>query len=294
MRFGFHVSIAGGFSEVRSRAEQLGCETIQLFTRSPRSFQAQPLVQEDVAKFRQDLKESGISPVFVHSPYLVNLAAADRRRAEMTREILVSDAERCAELGIGFLIVHIGRATGSRGAVKRSDGQADEPALANVAENVDKVLADFPKAVMLLLENTAGMGSEVGFTFEQIAAVLERTGARDRVGVVLDTAHCFAAGYELRTRAGLDETVRKFDKLVGLSRLYLLHLNDSRAGLGSRIDRHWHIGRGEIGLDGFRQIVNHPLLSYLPGIMETPRKGPQDDLGNMKTIRRLVGAKGRA
>lgn len=287
MRFGFHISIAGGFSKVRSRAEQLGCETVQLFTRSPRSFRAQPLDPKEVEQFKKDIRESDISPVFVHSPYLVNLAAADRRRADMTREIVVSDAERCALLGVGFLIVHIGRATGSRGALRRSRGESDEPALSVVAENVDRALASFPKGVMLLLENTAGMGSEVGFTFEQIAAVLERISHRDRVGVVLDTAHAFAAGYELRTRAGLDETIRKFDKLVGLSRLYLLHLNDAQAGLGSRIDRHWHIGKGEIGLDGFREIVNHPLLSHLPGIMETPRKSPHDDLANMETIRSI-------
>ena len=150
------------------------------------------------------------------------------------------------------------------------------------------VVARAPEPVMLLLENTAGMGSEVGSSFEQIATVLGGVEQADRVGVVLDTAHLFEAGYDLRTRAGLEETLRGFDRTVGFGRLHLLHLNDLKTGCGSRVDRHWHIGRGRIGLAGFREIVNHPLLRHLPGVMETPRTSSEDDLMNLRTIRRLA------
>ncbi len=268
---------------MRDRAVGLGCETIQVFTRNPRGFKAVPVDPDEAAAFRRDIAESGISPVFVHAPYLVNLAAADARRSRMTEEILVSDAERCQRLGVRFLIAHVGRATGT------DEGLA----LENVARNVNRILEGSPESVTLLLENTAGMGTEVGYTFEQIAGVLARVKTRDRVGVVLDTAHMFEAGYDLRTKAGLDRTLRQFDRTVGLSRLHLLHLNDSKTSLGSRKDRHWHIGKGEIGLEGFRLIVNHPLLSYLPGIMETPRKNVRDDLENMRVIRGLVRTDGQ-
>lgn len=251
---------------------------MQLFTRSPRGFAARPLDDDDVRKFRQDVKESGIEPVFVHAPYLPNLAATDRKRSRMTAEILVSDAERCRRLGVRFLIVHAGRATGA----------TEERALRGVSDSIDRVLDKAPESVMLLLENTAGMGSEVGYRFEQLREIIDRVGDRDRLGVVLDTAHLFEAGYELATRPGLDETLRQFDRQVGMGRLYLLHLNDSRTGFGSRKDRHWHIGKGEIGLAGFREIVNHPLLAHLPGIMETPRKTLREDRSNMATVRSLV------
>jgi len=132
------------------------------------------------------------------------------------------------------------------------------------------------------------MGSEVGYRFEQLSAIIKQVDRRDRVGIVLDTAHSFEAGYELNTKQGLDATLREFDRLVGLGRLHLLHLNDSKTELGSRVDRHWHIGQGKIGLDGFRFIVNHPLLRHLPGIMETPRESPADDRENLETIRSLV------
>lgn len=217
-----------------------------------------------------------MGPAFVHAPYLPNLATAEPGLAARTVAALAEDMERCQQLGVGFLIAHVGRSADQVEALER------------VARNVDVVLERGPAGVMLLLENTAGMGSEVGWSFDQLSGIIGRVGAPDRVGVVLDTAHLFEAGYELRTRDGLDETLRDFDRLVGLGRLYLLHLNDSKTGLGSRIDRHWHIGKGEIGRSGFRLLVNHPLLAGLPGIMETPRRSHRDDLANLRSVRRLV------
>jgi deoxyribonuclease-4 len=147
---------------------------------------------------------------------------------------------------------------------------------------------------MLLLENTAGMGSEVGYRFEQLAAIIGRVRDQGRIGVVLDTAHAFEAGYEFRTRSGLDATLREFDRLVGFSRLHLIHLNDSKTEFGSRVDRHWHIGVGRIGSEGMREIVNHPLLAGLPAVMETPRKSPADDIANMNTVRALARPSARS
>lgn len=259
MRFGFHISIAGGFRNVRERAQELDCETMQLFTSSPRGWSVAELDPDDVAQFRSDMKDSGISPIFVHAPYLPNPAAtgAFGRRSV---KALVTQAERCQELGVHFLVVHTGKAMSA----------GEEAALKQITRNVDSILADAPESVMILLENTAGMGTEVGYRFEQLAAVINAVKKRERVGVVLDTAHTFEAGYEERTKAGLDATLREFDRLVGMSRLHMLHLNDSKTKFGSRVDRHWHTGEGEIGREGMRQIINHPLLRNLPGIMEIP------------------------
>ena len=143
-------------------------------------------------------------------------------------------------------------------------------------------------AVILLLENTAGQGTEIGYTFEQIKKIIEGVPDHERVGVCLDTAHSFEAGYDLSNKDGIERTLEAFDQTVGLKRLHLLHLNDSKTALGSRKDRHWHIGEGQIGREGFRYLVNHPSLNHLPGIMETPRKDTVEDLKNMKVIRSLV------
>ena len=292
--------MAGGFSNVRERARAVECETMQMFCSNPRGWAVAKLDAEDVAQFRADMKESGVSPVFVHAPYLPNLAARRDGRpetgdgphwprrplsdsagtvpAKRSVEALVTQAERCAALGVRYLVAHVGKALGTD----------EDKALARVAKNVDAVLAAAPESVMLLLENTAGMGSEVGYRFEQVAAIISRVKRRERVGVALDTAHAFEAGYEFRTKAGLDAALREFDKLVGFSRLHLIHLNDSKTEFGSRVDRHWHIGEGKIGREGMREIVNHPLLKNLPAVMETPRESAADDLRNLKTIRSLV------
>lgn len=269
--------MSGGFSKVLERARAVECETMQMFSSNPRGWGAAMLDAEDVARFRADMRDSGISPIFVHAPYLPNPAAAGAD-AKRSVKALVTQAGRCAALGVRFLILHVGKALG-----------ADEgKALARVAKNIDTVLVAAPESVTLLLENTAGMGSEVGYRFEQVAAIIGEVKERNRLGVVLDTAHAFAAGYEFRTKAGLDATLREFDRVVGISRLHLVHLNDSKTEFGSRVDRHWHIGEGKIGKEGMREIVNHPLLRNLPAVMETPRDSAADDLRNMRIVRSLV------
>jgi len=278
--------MAGGFSNVRERAQAVKCETMQMFSSNPRGWAAAELDPEDVARFRADMKDSGVSPIFVHAPYLPNLAATGGPFAKRSVKALVTQAERCAALGVRFLILHVGKAGGL--SPHGDCPQGLDKAIARVAKNTDAVLAATPESVTLLFENTAGRGSEVGYRFEQVAAIISRVKQRERVGVVLDTAHAFEAGYEFRNKAGLDATLREFDKQVGFSRLHLIHLNDSKTEFGSRVDRHWHIGEGKIGKEGMRAIVNHPLLRHLPAVMETPRESAADDLRNLKTVRSLV------
>lgn len=278
MRFGFHVSIAGGFARVRERALAVGCETLQLFVSNPQGWQAASLDQEDVSRFRADIAESGLGPVFCHVPYLPNPAAPIGPTRTRTVESLRTQLKRCAKLGIDRVICHVGKALGADMTT----------ALKRVADTANRVLSGDKSGVLLLFENTAGMGTEVGWQFGQIAEVIARVEQKERVGLMLDTAHAFEAGHEFRTRSGLDATLREIDKTIGLARLHGLHLNDSKTEFGSRVDRHWHIGAGRIGLDGFRLIVNHPLLRGLPAIMETPRDSAEDDRRNMLVVRSLV------
>jgi deoxyribonuclease-4 len=284
VRFGFHVSIAGGFARAVDEALARKCETIQFFSRNPQGWRLKPLDSEDVRRFRERIRENGISPVTVHMPYLPNPASEGRELFEKSIAALVADMARAAELGAHYVIMHMGRRKVA----------TEEQALARMIQAIDRALKraePSPSGAsppLLLLENTAGMGGSLGYRFEHLKTAIEGVESPNRLGVVLDTAHAFEAGYDFRTREGLDRTLREFDATVGLKRLCLLHLNDSKTEFGSRVDRHWHIGQGEIGKPGFRNIVNHPLLRHLPGIMETPRLSLQEDLRNMRAIRRLV------
>lgn len=262
---------------MREQAERLHCETVQVFTSNPRSWSNAKLNDADVTRFRRDMKEAGIYPLFAHAPYLPNLAAGGPL-LERSIAAVAEELERCAALGCQFLVTHVGKAA-----------DADEDtALKRVADNVNQVLDRVRNQVVLLLENTAGMGSELGYRFKQVARVIERVDDRDRVGTMLDTAHSFEAGYDWRTKDGADSALREFDSTIGLSRLYGLHLNDSKTALGSRVDRHWHIGRGMIGWAGMTVLVNHPLLRHLPAVMETPKHTASDDAVNMRAVRKLV------
>lgn len=277
MRFGFHISIAGGFSKVVERAKKRGCETLQFFSRNPRGWKYGPLDRQDVEVFRESISTSGLFPLFLHLPYLPNIACRSKYYPRSV-EAIATDLERAEQLGAHYLIIHIGHRLET----------SEEEAIEAVSRGIDEAFRRVQNPVVLLLENTAGQGSEIGWTFEQIARIVRGVTDRDRVGVCLDTAHAFEAGYDLSREEGIEETLEAFDRWIGLERLRLLHLNDSKTPLGSRKDRHWHIGKGSIGLEGFRYLINHPALKHLPGIMETPRKDTVEDLRNMKVIRSLV------
>jgi deoxyribonuclease-4 len=277
MRFGFHISINGGFKKVVERAVKKQCQTIQLFSRNPRGWNFGALDKEDISEFQSAVKQADISPVFVHMPYLPNLAAQDKVSYSKSLSSLITELERCEIIGAQFLIMHIGR------RLESSEPQA----IAKVSQGINKAFSKMSNSVILLLENTAGMGSEIGYNFTHLKEIFDRVEDKDRLGVVIDTAHIFEASYPIHTKDGLNKTLKEFDELIGIQKLHLLHLNDSKTDFGSRVDRHWHIGAGKIGLEGFRNIVNHPLLKHLPGIMETPRKDEKEDLKNMKVIRNL-------
>ncbi len=261
MRFGFHISIAQGIASVIEKARQTRCETIQLFSRNPRGWKFKNLSADQVEGFKAQLEKSGISPCILHLPYLPNLASANPDLYAKSVDSLCADLVRAGALTIPFVVAHVGK------RLELSEGRA----MARVAAAINRSLKKVPNDVMILLENTAGQGTELGANFAELGEILSRVDDRRRVGVCLDVAHAFQAGYDVSTLKGLDGTLAEFDRLIGLKHLHLLHLNDSKTPLGSRADRHWHIGKGHIGLEGFRNIVNHPLLVHLPGIMETPR-----------------------
>jgi deoxyribonuclease IV len=278
MRFGFHISIAGGFSKVVERAHVRGCETIQFFSRNPRGWKYSPLKKKEVKAFRSSIQSSALFPIFLHMPYLPNIASSKSKFYKRSIDSIATDLQRAEQLGAQYLIIHIGH---------RMDSSEDQ-AIETVSQGISEAFEKVNNAVTLLMENTAGQGTEVGYTFDQIKKIIEGVRDHQRIGVCLDTAHTFEAGYDLSDKNGMDRTLEKFDQTIGLKRLHLLHLNDSKTPLGSRKDRHWHIGEGYIGLEGFRHLVNHPSLRHLPGIMETPRKDTVEDLKNMKVIRSLV------
>jgi deoxyribonuclease IV len=278
MRFGFHISIAGGFSKIVERALLRGCETIQFFSRNPRGWKYSPLNRKEVGELRSSVRSSALFPVFLHMPYLPNIASFKSKFYKRSIRSIAIDLHRAELLGAQYLIIHIGHRMES----------SEEEAIEAVSQGINQAFEKARNAIILLMENTAGQGTEIGHNFDQIKKIIEGVQDHQRIGVCLDTAHTFEAGYDLSNKNGLDRMLEKFDQTIGLKRLHLLHLNDSKTPLGSRKDRHWHIGEGYIGSEGFRNLVNHPLLNHLPGIMETPRKDTVEDLKNMKVIRSLV------
>jgi deoxyribonuclease-4 len=280
MRFGFHISIAGGFSKVVERAHVRGCETIQFFSRNPRGWKYSPLSKKEVEAFRSSVQSSNLFPIFLHMPYLPNIASFKSKFYKRSIDSIATDLQRAEHLGAQYLIIHIGH------RLEASEDQAIEA----VSQGINQAFEKVKNSIILLVENTAGQGTEIGYSFDQIKKIIEGVHEHQRMGVCLDTAHAFQAGYDLSNQDGIERTLETFDQTIGLKRLHLLHLNDSKTPLGSRKDRHWHIGEGYIGLEGFRCLVNHPLLNHLPGIMETPRKDTVEDLRNMKVVRSLVSS----
>lgn len=278
MRFGFQVSISGGFSKVVGRAKKLGCETIQIFSRNPRQWENEPLAENEVKVFKEDIGKEKIYPLFIHMSYLPNIASAKEVLYFKSLRGLGEDLLRAETLGASYLVLHIGRRTIS----------SENEAIERIIQAINNTFNEVENRVILLLENASGQGTELGCTFSQIKAIIDGINDKNRVGICLDTAHAFQAGYDLSREKELEETIGELDRLIGLKKLYLLHLNDSKTSLGSHIDRHWHIGEGYIGRLGFRRIVNHRGLSHLPAIMETPRKNEADDLKNMSVVRELV------
>ncbi len=279
MRLGAHVSISGSLDLAVDRAAAIGCECMQIFYGSPRQWRTITYDDEAIERFVEKRRAARLDPLVAHGAYLVNLGARDRsiqRRSIASLRATVIGVERLEGLGA---VTHLGSGTGATRSV----------ALRRVAASVRQILDETEHAA-ILLENSAGMGDALGATFEDMADVLHHLDGDTRVGVCLDTAHLFAAGWNLTTSAGIDAMLDAADRIIGWERIRLLHLNDSRAALGSRVDRHENIGEGKIGAAGFRALVTHPRVRPLAGIIETPgfgKKGP--DRKNLARLRRLMG-----
>jgi deoxyribonuclease-4 len=273
MLLGAHEGIAGGVSTAFARAEEDGAECLQIFTRNARGWAAKPLEADEVARFRAEAKRTGL-PAAAHSSYLINAAAPDPEIRKKSWAGLADELERCEQLGLFALIFHPG-------------SNPDEAAgLALAAEGMARALEAAPGKVKLLTETTAGQGASLGHSFEQLAAIREAIPGklRRRTGVCVDTCHLFAAGYDLTTDEGYEETVGRLDRTLGLGLVHAFHLNDSKKGLGSRVDRHEHIGEGLLGLSPFRRLVNDPRFATTPGFLETDLRYRE----NLSVLRSLI------
>ena len=261
MHLGAHVPITGGVFNAPTHGRAIGAEAIQIFTRNQMQWACRPLREEESARFREALAASGIRRVLTHGSYLMNLASPNPDFLARSRACLVTEMERCHQLGIPHVVLHPGAHM----------GQGEDAGLRAIARSLDHVLERTEGLdVMPLLEVTAGQGSTLGYRFEHLAAIFDRLRVPDRVGVCLDTCHLYAAGYDLATPAGYERTMRAFGRRVGFGRLHAVHLNDSRREKGSRVDRHARAGEGLLGLDTFARLVNDPRLCGLPLVVETP------------------------
>ncbi len=283
LRLGAHESVAGGLYRAYERGQQAGCDALQVWVKNGRQWNAPPLEKDEVQRFQDARQETGIQPVVAHAAYIINLASPKSALRQRSIAGLRLEVERCEALGVPYLVLHPGAHTGS----------GEEAGLRAIVASLRRVIAETSGySVQILLETMAGAGTKLGGTFEQLAYLLEAADRPTRVGVCFDTCHAFAAGYELRTPSGYAETMAVFDEVIGLEMLKVLHLNDSKHPLGSRKDRHAHIGEGELGLDGFRNVLQDPRLDGLPGILETPKSDDlHEDVENLRRLRALAEGK---
>lgn len=288
-RLGAHLSIAGGLPRAVDRAYASRCQALQIFTKSAGQWRARPLPPEEIALFRRRIEETGIGPVVAHNSYLINLAAALPALRAQSIAALGEELDRAEALGLDGLVMHPGSYTTA----------TEEAGLRLIAEGLAEVMAARPRAkTMVLLEHTAGQGTNLGHRFDHLAAIIAALDGSPRVGVCLDTCHLLTAGYDLCSPSGYDDTFRDFDRIVGLERLRVFHLNDSKKPCGSRVDRHEHIGRGCLGFEPFRRLLHDPRFAGLPMLLETPkletpesrRRSDVDpwDARNLRTLRRLM------
>lgn len=280
-RVGAHTSIAGGLTEALELARRLRCTTLQIFSASPRMWTdgRRKIDPAQAAEFRERRRALGLDPVVIHANYLINLAAPDNRLRTLSILGFRGELERAIALGADFLVVHPG---------SRRDGPIDA-AIERIADSLHRATEGLELGRLRILpEITAGQGSVVGSRLEELRAILDAS-PEFEMGVCLDTAHLLAAGYEIRTAAGLDETLRAIDRAIGLERVRVVHVNDSKAPFGSHVDRHEHLGRGHIGLEALGRIVNDPRLAGRAFILETPIDRPGDDWRNVRALWRLIG-----
>jgi deoxyribonuclease-4 len=282
VRVGVHTSIAGALENAAHHAYQIGCDTFQMFSANPRGWKSLEPAAEDCERFRAARATHGLTPVVIHDNYLINLASADSEIRQKSVAAFRRELRRALALGAEFLVTHPGSAKGA------TPQRAVSTCVESLKEAAQGLALD---GLTILIENTAGQGSVIGRTFEEVAEIIAGASRELPMGACIDTAHCFAAGYPLHTPGGLRETVRQLDSTIGLAKLRVIHANDSKTAFASHADRHEHIGKGKIGAEAFRRIVRHPKLRKIPFICETPIDRPGDDKRNLRTMRRLAGLK---
>ena len=275
---GVHVSIAGSIDRAVSRAVERGCDTFQIFSRNPRGWKFQPLTDESAGDFIHAMKTAGIRSAVVHMPYLPNFASEKEEIYKRSIESLSVELSRCAKLEVPYLVTHLGH----HGPSGKEEGRK------RVAFAINTALEDADDGVFLVLENTAGEKNSVGSDLQDIRAIIDQIDDQKRIRVCFDTCHAFSAGYDLRSAEAVGAAFDTFHDLIGLERLSIIHLNDTKGELGSGLDRHEHIGLGKIGEEGISAILHHPRLRHLPFIMETPEDDRRDDIGNIAKVREIA------
>jgi deoxyribonuclease-4 len=280
---GAHMSIAGGVSQSLGRGKQIGCECIQIFTRSSRQWATKPYPAEEIETFKQARKETGIHMVVAHDSYLVNLGAPDEKLRKKSIEAFVDELQRCETLEVPYLISHPGAhmGAGEAAGIKTIAGSIDQ---------AHKACGGYK--VKIALEITAGQGSVLGSRFEQMARIFDAVKENERLRLCFDTEHAFAAGYDLRTKEGYDQAFAELDRHIGLKRLVAFHINDSMKPLNSHVDRHEHIGKGHLGLETFQRLVNDPRFAGMPMCLETePGPDMKDIAVDLRQLEKLLQSK---
>ena len=278
---GAHMSVEGGLHKAFERISLVKGESLQIFSKNQRQWNAPALSASDIKQFSEAWQQWGKKPVAVHGSYLINMANPDTIKANRAVKAFADEISRTGQLNIRHLIMHPGSHVGS----------GSEKGLVQLTANLDQAFkhADPATSVMVLLETTAGQGTGLGSSFEELAHVINHSAYSHRLGVCFDTCHAFAAGYDISTKAGYKKTFADFDAIIGLKRLKFFHLNDSKKKLGSRVDRHEHISKGEIGLEGFRLLMNDPRFTHHPMVLETPKeKDLKEDITNLKLLRSFI------
>jgi deoxyribonuclease-4 len=271
---GAHIPIKGGLGNAVRQGKEIGCTAIQVFTSSPQQWYSKPISTENVVDFKDAQKETGLTKVVSHDSYLVNLSAFDEAIAAKSHKSLQDEIFRCALYGIEYLVSHMGS----------HKNQTEGEALVRVAEATSQILDDTPETVTLCMETTAGQGTDLNSKFEQLAMILELCKGHPRLRVCLDTCHIFVAGYDIRTEETFNQAFEQFDKIIGLDRLKVIHCNDSKRELGSHIDRHEDIGKGFIGDEAFRCLVNDPRFEDIPILLETEAEKHVENLQHLKDL----------
>ncbi len=275
MKIGFHVSIAGRIDNSIHRARELGINTFQIFTRNPRMWKAREITVEEIDKFKKKRREYDMEPVFSHMPYLPNFATPREEVYKKSLKTLDKEIKNCNSLGIPFIVTHLGSHLGSG----KKEGKR------RIINAINNITNKFQETPVILLENSSGKTNEIGSNFQEIASIMDEVD--NKTGLCLDTCHAFAEGYDIKSIKGLERVITSIEDIIGWKNLRLIHLNDSKGELGSKIDRHEHIGLGKIGEDGFTNILNSRLASK-PIIMETPIDNIRDDKGNLRKVYELL------